>query len=46
MQEDPGQLVNRYDDPTFSGVRAELFEELAVEMMRACDPKPEQVASC
>ena len=45
MQEDPKQLVNRYNDPGYREVKGELFERMTIEMMQACDPKPEQVSS-
>ncbi len=40
MEDDPDQLVNRWSDPAYAKVKAELFERLAAEMMAACDPKP------
>ena len=45
MQEDPKQLVNRYNDGAFQNARARLFEMMSVEMMYACDPKPARIAS-
>ena len=45
MQDDPKQLVNRYNDRAYRNARAELFEIMSIEMMLACDPKPEQVAA-
>ena len=37
LDEDPDELVNRYDDPGASALRAEMFERLAVEQMVLAD---------
>ena len=45
VQEDPAQQRNLWNDAGYARVKADLFEQMAFEMMLACDPKPERVAS-
>ncbi len=42
LEEDPGELTNRFFDPAYSQVRAELMEALVHRMIEDEDPLPER----
>ena len=40
LQQDPHEMTNLYDDPAHAGLRAEMFERLAHQMMTHADHSP------
>lgn len=40
LQEDPGELVNRWNEPSFASIQSQLIEELAMTEMDAADLSP------
>jgi hypothetical protein len=40
LSDDPGEIVNRFDDPSCAAVRSELFERLARMRIALVDRAP------
>lgn len=45
LEADPGEAVNRWNDPAYRGVRAELFERLCDRIALTADPLPDREAA-
>ena len=45
MKNDPNEFTNRWKDPAYRSVRADMMELLLQATMQAADPKPERITS-
>jgi len=44
LEEDPGELRNRWSDPAYAGTKADLLLRMTDRMAFTCDPLPERHA--